>query len=269
MFKNIVDMHTHSINSCDGNCSVDDLCRSAVERGVKTIAFTDHVEIDTFFEGGYDKAAHGSVNDILKAKEKFKNELDICVGTELGEPTYNLELAEEFINKYDFDIIMCSVHNLWNKQDFCFLDYSGSSADKLLKEYFYELKLVADWGKFDSLSHLTYPLRYMVGEQKIKVDLTKYASDIDEILSLLIKNEKALEINTSGLRQLIGSTMPGEDVVRRFKQLGGKFVTVGSDAHYTEHIGAGINEGMEIAKRCGFDCVTIYKKHQPVEIPIE
>ena len=46
--------------------------------------------------------------------------------------------------------------------------------------------------------------------------------------------------------------MPEEDVVRRFKQLGGEFVTVGSDAHYAKDIGAGVDVGMEIAQRSGF-----------------
>ena len=99
--------------------------------------------------------------------------------------------------------------------------------------------------------------------------MSKFSDKVDEILSLLVKNEKALEINTSGLRQKLGKTMPEEDVVRRFKQLGGEFVTVGSDAHYAKDIGAGVDVGMEIAQRIGFDCVTLFQNRQPVQIPIE
>ena len=99
--------------------------------------------------------------------------------------------------------------------------------------------------------------------------MSKFSDKVDEILSLLVKNEKALEINTSGLRQKLGKTMPEEDVVRRFKQLGGEFVTVGSDAHYAKDIGAGVDVGMEIAQRSGFACVTLFQNRQPVQIPIE
>lgn len=127
----------------------------------------------------------------------------------------------------------------------------------------------ARWAKFDTLAHMTYPLRYIVGEHGIPVDMSKFSDKVDEILSLLVKNEKALEINTSGLRQKLGKTMPEEDVVRRFKQLGGEFVTVGSDAHYAKDIGAGVNVGMEIAQRSGFDCVTLFQNRMPVQIPIE
>ena len=116
---------------------------------------------------------------------------------------------------------------------------------------------------------MTYPLRYIVGEHGIEVDMSKFSDKIDEILTLLVENEKALEINTSGLRQKLGATMPEETVIRRFKQLGGEFVTVGSDAHYAKDIGAGIDVAIEIAQRSGFDCVTLFQNRMPVQIPIE
>ena len=100
-------------------------------------------------------------------------------------------------------------------------------------------------------------------------DLSKYKDKIDEALKLLAEKDTALEINTSGLRQKLKATLPDEDIVRRFRQLGGKMVTIGSDAHYAEHLGSGIETGMEIAKRCGFDSVTLFQSRNPVEIPIE
>ena len=113
------------------------------------------------------------------------------------------------------------------------------------------------------------PLVVFVGEHGIEVDMSKFSDKIDEILTLLVENEKALEINTSGLRQKLGTTMPEETVVRHFKQLGGEFVTVGSDAHYAKDIGAGIDVAIEIAQRSGFDCVTLFQNRMPVQIPIE
>ena len=131
------------------------------------------------------------------------------------------------------------------------------------------MKELAAWAKFATFAHRTYPLRYIVGEHHIDVDMTRYQKDIDEIFSLLAEKDKPLEINTSGLRQPIGRTMPDESLVRRFKEMGGKYITVGSDSHYIEHMGAGIEQGMQIAKNCGFDSVLIFRHRQPVEIPIE
>ncbi len=268
IFKNFVDTHTHTINSFDGNYPIEDMCDAAIEKGIKIIAFTDHVEMDFYTEKGFDKDAENSYKDILRAKEIYKDRLDICTGIELAQGTYKKDEAEALLASRDYDFVIGSIHNLRATEDFCFLKYDGLDIDYLLDNYFNELKLLADWAKFDTFAHLTYPLRYIVGENKIPVDMTRYQKDIDEILSILAAKDKALEINTSGLRQPIGITMPDESIVRRFKELGGKMITVGSDSHFTEHLGAGIEEGMTIAKNAGFDSVVIFKKRQPVEIEI-
>ena len=138
----------------------------------------------------------------------------------------------------------------------------------LLDKYFEEMLLLSKWNGFDTLAHLTYPLRYIMGNYGIKVDLKKYDGIVDEIFKTVIGNGKALEINTSGLRQKIGVTMPTVDYVRRFKELGGELLTIGSDAHFTEHVDAGINEGFAIAQAAGFEYVTYFEKHKPVMVKI-
>lgn len=268
-FKNFVDMHAHTIHSFDGNYSVDDMTASSIEKGIKTVAFTDHVEMDFFREKAFDKTAEESFNDILRAKQQYKDKIEICVGIELGEPTYNLEESEALIASRDYDFVIGSIHNLRKTEDFWFLEYRQDNIYPLLESYFYELKLLAQWGKFDTFSHLTYPLRYIVGDHGFEVDLSRFQPDIDEVFSLLAEKDKPLEINTSGLRQKIGRTLPDERFLRRFRELGGKYVTVGSDSHYVEHMGAGIEQGMLLAKNCGFDSVLVFRHRQPVEIPIE
>lgn len=182
---------------------------------------------------------------------------------------YDVKTAEEILSNLPYDMVIGSVHNFKNEQDFMYLDYSQWDITDLLNRYFDELIKLSRWAKFDTLAHMTYPLRYIVGEHGIEVDMSKFSDKIDEILTLLVENEKALEINTSGLRQKLGTTMPEETVVRHFKQLGGEFVTVGSDAHYAKDIGAGIDVAIEIAQRSGFDCVTLFQNRMPVQIPIE
>lgn len=268
-FKNIVDMHAHTIHSFDGHYSVDEMIESSIEKGIKIVAFTDHVEMDLFRKNHFDKTADEAFADILRAKEQYKDRIEVCVGVEMGEPTYDLAESEALIASKDYDIVIGSIHNLRKTPDFCELDYNKDNVYSLLDDYFREIKMLAEWGKFDTFAHLTYPLRYIVGEHHIDVDMTRYQKDIDEIFSLLTEKDKPLEINTSGLRQPIGRTLPDESYVRRFKELGGKHVTVGSDSHFVEHMGAGIEQGMQIAKNCGFDSVLIFRHRQPVEIPIE
>lgn len=268
-FTNILDMHTHTDNSFDGHHSVMFMCESAVAKNLRAIAFTDHIEMDFFKEKSFDRTALQSFIDITKARSTFEGTLIVCVGIELGEATYNIKDSEDLLSKMKYDFVVASIHNLRNMEDFSCLDYKKYDIDKLLNKYFDDIIELSAWGKFDSLAHMTYPLRYISGVHKIPVDISKYQSKIDEALSLLAENDKALEINTSGLRQALGTTMPDESYVKRFKQLGGKMITIGSDAHYAEYIGSGIDTGMQIAKRCGFDCVTLFQNRQPIEIPIK
>ena len=108
-----------------------------------------------------------------------------------------------------------------------------------------------------------------ISRANINVDLSKYQKKIDQILSLLAEKDKALEINTSGLRQKLKRTLPDESIVMRYKELGGKLITIGSDAHYAKHLGLGIGKAMDMAKRCGFDSVALFQSRNPMEIPIE
>lgn len=273
LFKNLVDMHSHTCHSFDAEFPVDELVASSVSRGLKTVAFTDHVEMDVFRTDSnrYDVTAEESYKDIKRAKKQYENQIEICVGVELGEPCYNLEETEKLLCEKNYDIVIGSLHNLKGLKDFSQIDYFNDGYDiyELLHQYYEDQKQIAQWARFDTMAHIIYPLRYMIGKYGISIDRSRISGDIDELLDILAKKEKALEINTSGLRQKIGTTMPDENIVRRFRELGGKFVTVGSDSHTADDMGAGIAQGYEIAKRCGFDSVLIFKNRQPVEIPIE
>lgn len=269
-YTNLIDLHTHTDNSFDGHHSAMFLCETACMKGLRAIAFTDHIEVDDFYHGNFDVTARQTYFYVANARSAFNGRLTVCNGIELGQPAYDIPIAEMLTEKYKYDIVIGSVHNLRNKKDFCYMNYDEeTNYPDLVDEYFDEVLTMAKWGGFDTLAHLTYPLRYIVGEAKKPLDMKRYEDKIDAILRTVAEKGKALEINTSGLRQPLGSTMPGKDIVKRFREVGGEFVTVGSDAHYSEHLGAGIEEGMAIAKECGFNCISLFRQRTPTPIPIE
>ncbi len=270
-FKNLIDLHTHTDNSFDGHHSTMFLCETAYMNGLRAIAFTDHLEMDAFYKGGFDRTAIQSYFEVAKARSAFNGKLLVCVGAELGQAVYDKQVSEKLLETMKYDFVIGAIHNLPEIDDFYYMNFDDESIDymALLEQYFdWELKL-AQWAKFDTLAHLTYPLRYIVGNYKKPVDMSKFSEIIDEILITLIKNEKSLEINTAGLRQPIGITSPDEGIIRRYKELGGKLITIGSDAHYAEHLGAGIDKGYELALRCGFDKIAVYQNRTPTLVPIE
>lgn len=247
------------------------LAETAYMKGLRAIAFTDHIEIDGYYRDRFDRTAIQSFFEAAKARSAFSGKFIVCVGAEIGQAVYDKPVAEKLLDTLKYDFVIGSLHNLPNVQDFYYMDFNDESIDymKLLGEYYEWVLKLAEWDRFDALGHLTYPLRYIVGNYGKSVDMSKFSELIDAILLTLAKNKKALEINTAGLRQPIGLTSPDESIVRRFRELGGKFITVGSDAHYAEHLGEGIEKGYEIALKCGFDKVAIYQDRMPTLIPIE
>ncbi len=271
-YKNRIDLHMHTSSSFDGNYPAELMCKAAVENSLSTIAFTDHFDVDFFERHNLDSRQKSSYEDIIHAKEAFAKKIQVLRGIEMGQPTYDTALTEKSLARFEYDFVIGSIHNLREMPDFGDLDYPNLTQENiysLLEKYFEEELILAKWNGFDTLAHLTYPMRYIVQSGRFNTDLSRFDDIIDEIFKTLIANGKALEINTSGLRQPIGKTMPTENYVRRFKELGGELLTLGSDAHFTEHVGAGIDQGYEIAESCGFKYVTYFKNRKPVQVKIE
>ena len=267
-FSRRIDMHTHSDHSFDGNHSCMLLCEGAVDKKLSVIAITDHCEIDSK-DLDFRVFCTNQYFEVFKAKRFFEGQLLVLKGLELGQAIYNKELAEQILNDFEYDFILGSIHNLENMEDFYFLDYSNYDVYDLLEKYFKNIYELCIWNKFDSLAHLTYPLRYIKGNAKIDVDLTKFSDIIEQILKTLVHNGKALEINTSGLFLDLHETLPPKNIVKLFKDLGGEYLTIGSDSHYYNKLGNGIEQGLQLAKDCGFKYTTIYQHREPVQLPIE
>ncbi len=267
-YRNLFDMHTHSDHSFDGHHSCVYLCERAVENGLKGLAITDHCEIDA---KDYDFRSFclNQYTDYLKVDSFFKDSLFVMYGLEIGQALYNLDLADRILAKYHYDFVLASIHNFKDEEDFYYMDYTDRDIKSLLDRYYDNIIELCKWGKFDSLAHLTYPLRYIYKQTRMYPSLDMNREKIEEILSILIKDNKALEINTSGLFMDVKRTLPDKDIISLFHKMGGEYITIGSDSHFAEKTGKGINEGMEIAFDCGFRKITLYKGHEPILVDIE
>lgn len=269
-FHNLVDMHVHSDNSFDGHHSAMLLCEHAERAGLRAMAVTDHCDCQFFDRDGLERSIKQSYFEAGKAQAVYRGRMLVLKGIELGQPNQNRAAADLILSELNFDFVLASLHNLSSGEDFYYLDYSKPENDwrDILRRYFDELLTVAEECDFDSLAHMTYPARYF-GLPLEKIDFDAYKDITDKILSTLVQREKALEINTAGLRKGLGWLVPHNYFVRRFKELGGKYVTVGSDAHYCTDVGADIETAMTAAYEAGFGEITIYQDRRPVTIPIK
>lgn len=281
IYRFISDSHIHSNCSFDGNDTVAMICDRALQLGLYSITITDHCECGAYWENdknmlvkefgklpNFKENIEKSIIDTRKAKAINSRNLKIYTGIELGEPLYNIKATEDVLSLGEFDFVLASLHNLKNMRDFYFLNYDEIDCYNLLEMYFKDIFDIVKWNQFDSLAHLTYPMRY-IASKGINIDLDKFEDIIAEILKLLILNKKALEINTSGLRQTIGTTLPDDKILKLYKDLGGAYITLGSDAHRWADVGAGIEDALNLALMCGFTHFVVYDRHEPNLLPIK
>ncbi len=268
-YRYISDSHIHSDCSRDGSDPTMMMCESAARLGLYALTMTDHCECNAYVSQAYDRSIRQSYFEARKASAVFHDRLHIYAGVEIGQPMQDKAAAQDVLDACDFDFALASVHNVKGLDDFFDLDYTKIEMSDALNRYFDEIIEMIEWGMFDSLSHLTYPWRYIVGERGLTIDDDLYHDRIDTVLKLLIQKHKALELNTSGLRQNLGRTMPDLPVLRRYHQLGGKLITVGSDAHRWADVGGGVEQGLFLLRQAGFNHFTIYIKHEPKFLPIE
>lgn len=266
--------HVHTQFSTDCSASGEEMCRAAVSKGMCGIAFTDHCALDSCITENSYRNALAAAKSAAELKKKYADSLIVASGIEMGEAVRKPDYAERIIKAADFDIVLMSVHNVFFNNSalhlarLCFADMSDSEIKKITAAYFRDLKDSVIHTDFDVCAHLTLPLRYINGVYGRRLDISEFSDEIDRILKLLAERGKALEVNTSELCRNLHDFMPGEELVRRFRALGGEFVTIGTDAHVPENIDAGFSEGAALIKKCGFEAYYRYESRKPVKILI-
>lgn len=256
----LADCHVHTTYSFDGISTIKEQLDRACEIGLKVIAITDHLDIlpEAFAK---EKENHlKCAKEIETLRPKYPD-LKILCGTEIGQAVHFPNLAEEYLALYDWDFILGSIHNLRNREDFYFSDFTEADPHEAYMLYLDEIMETVEFGAFDSLAHLTYPLRYIVGRDGREMPYERYAKRYDEILSLLIEKGKALEINTTAIKNG-GTPSPEIEIINRYAELGGKLVTIGSDAHDAKYLTSDFETAGRILLNAGIKSYVWFEKRK-------
>ena len=257
------DCHVHTNISHDGISKYEDYINIGKLKGVDEITFTEHWDDYTGLETKL------KTLDVSKYKEeylKYKNDslLKTNFGIEIGLQPDIMEKVKAIVNEYPFDLIIGSSHITCKKDmsiDRSFFD--GLSRREAYLQYFKEvLENIKLYDDFDVYGHIDYVVRYG-GYAENKIDYMEFKKILDEILTSLIKKDKGIEINTSGIRYGLGSPHPNIDIVKRYKELGGKIITMGSDAHKIDDLAKNFDIAFEILENVGFKEVAIYHNRTP------
>ena len=261
------DFHMHTNFSTDSDSTPEQMIEGAIQKGLQTICITDHQDVDfpkSIMPAGFRVDFEKYFETLRKLQVKYQNQIEILIGVELGLQPHLGKVYKELVENYPFDFIIGSVHIL-DGMDPYFKEYFEDKTDEEGYRRAFEITLenIKNISDYDVLGHLDYVVRYGK-EQDRAYSYSKYADYIDEILKHLIAHGKGLEMNTAGFKYGLSFAHPHTDVLKRYRELGGEIITIGSDGHKPEHIAYDFHKVSDILKACGFKNYTEFRHRKPI-----
>ncbi len=253
--NNMYDYHIHSYLSGDSKDSMEELCEAAIKHGIKEIAFTEHLDINK-------PTISESIIKITQLNKQYDKSLKILSGLEVNSDLNNNNVISKIISNDFIDIVIFGIHDV-NGIDLHEGNYFfGKTKFNSYYDYYKEVfKSISCFKNFDILAHFDLIRRYDKSCYKFK-QYIDHKDMIEEILKLLIYMGKGIEINTSGFRYGLNSTLPNIDIIRSYKELGGEIITIGSDAHSSKYVGSNFKEAYEILQRIGVKYIAKFKRRK-------
>lgn len=263
------DHHVHSEWSWDApRGDMVRSCRRAVELGLPSIAFTEHLDhtvwrVDrdalapddhlwTVADGaGLVRPPSLDIDGYFEALDECRTSfphLRVLSGVELGEPHRHAASIRSLVAGRDFDRVLGSVHSLLGA-DGTYAEPPGLFASvapqQVLRDYLEEVvALVESAYDFQVLAHIDYPLRSWPSEAR-PPDLDDVEDEVRQALRALASSGRALEVNTRlpANRRILGW----------WRDEGGRAVSIGSDAHAPEQVARGFEAAAQVARAYGFE----------------
>ena len=262
------DCHLHSIHSGDSDTPMEDMIQAGIRQGLSAMCFTEHMDI------GFTDSPEGPGSIFLldteaylgqaaQFKADFQVQILLLSGVELGLQADYAEAIQAYAASYPFDFIIGSSHVCHGRDPYYPSFYQGRRQEEAYLEYFESiLENIQLFSAFDVYGHLDYAVRYGPDRDR-NYTYETYRDIFDAILRLLIEKGKGIELNTGGLKAGMRDVHPCTAVLRRYRELGGEILTIGSDAHSPEHVATSFSRAAAVLEACGFRYYTVYEGRKP------
>ena len=251
-----LDAHLHTNLSHDSDVPIDVHCASAVARGIPEIAITDHVDFDPRAPDHSFASFATREREVREAAARWADRgLRVRFGIEVTYESHLEADIREHLARHPYDYTIGSVHVAASSPYLARRVagwVAGRTFDEIVAPYFAEVEAAIRSELFDTIGHLDYVKKYLVGH----VPPSAFAArpDVYEpLLRALVETGTALEVNSSGLRQPPGETYPAPPIVELFRSLGGVRVTAGSDAHRAGSFAYGLGHAYAALAAAGFE----------------
>ncbi len=278
----LADYHVHTAFSNDSVYLMEDVVKDAISLEIEDICFTDHVDYGPYRdwddprgieyrageEGEPEWVALTNVEYkkyfslIEELKEKYKEQISIKAGLEFGVQTHTIPEYEKLFASYTFDFIILSIHQVGD-EEFWTNEYQSTRTQQEYNEGYYKelLSVVQNYHNYSVLGHMDLIVRY---DEQGPYPFEKVKPIITEILKTVIADGKGIEVNTSNHRYGIADMTPSRDILKLYRELGGTIITIGSDSHKKEHLGAYIDWAKEELRKLGYTQFCTFEKMKPV-----
>lgn len=256
----LFDTHMHCDYSCDSHMQVADAIEAAAAQKIGAI-ITEHWD--------YDYPTNPE-EFIFNIEEYFAKLLPLrseklLIGIEIGMQTHTAAKDEEIAAAYDFDYVLGSIHCMGRKDIYEPSCYEGRTREEIIEEFFHDTMVCLEQhSNYDAFAHIDYMCRYWPyqgAERHLRLQDAPEA--FDKLFKLLIEQNKPIEINTRRLDDEEAAAYLLE-IYQRYQQLGGRYCTLGSDAHYKEHVGRRLEAALAMAKAAGLQ--PVYFKERKMQL---
>lgn len=281
----IADYHIHCEFSDDSVTPMEKQIERGIEVGLDEICFTEHVDYGVkkdWTEG--DIATRGSeataiypnicylananypeyFGKLIRMKAMYGDKISIKNGLEFGVQKHTIPKFESLLQQYgdQLDFILLSIHQV-DDQEFWTGDYtSGKEQEEYNRRYYEEMLYCAKhFDGYDVLAHIDLISRY---DPAGIYPFENIKDILEEIFKVIIEKGKGIEFNTSSWRYQLDDTTPSRDILKLYHAMGGDIITIGSDAHKPEYVGAHFQDGLNILKEIGFKKYYTYDKHRAI-----
>lgn len=271
----LADYHMHCKYSDDSDEEPENSVISAINKGFSEICFTDHVDYgvkadhDVYAKMTNSEKEKAVLNvdypnyfkEIGELKEKYKDRITIKQGLEFGIQTHTIKDFKKLFDSYELDFVILSCHQI-NNREFWNNDFQkGKTQDEYNREYYEEIyKVMCEYKDYSILGHLDMIQRY----NETVHPFEKSEEIITKILRKAIEDGKGIEVNTSSFRYGLKDLTPSRDILKLYYELGGKIITIGSDAHKAEDIGDRIPYIQEELRNIGFTHICTFERMKPI-----
>ena len=259
------DFHLHSNHSGDSKASMEEMILKGIDLGLNAMCFTEHQDIDFNYEdpseeGMFDLNTDSYLYELLKMRSKYEGTINILFGVEIGSQKHLRRELAVYSKAYDFDFIISSLHLLDGHDPYRKEFFEGKSDEEVYRHYFNEIsENLKVFSNFDVLGHLDYIVRYGQSMDK-DYSYDKYKDLIDPILEKIVDMGKGIELNTGAVKYGLKEMNPCNDIIKKYHDLGGEIITIGSDAHDPSRIACEFKKAEEILIDCGFKYYTTFEK---------